>query len=218
MKGLMVRFVRDDEGQDLMVHALLATVIALVVFVGASLAGTSLNSWYTNISKTVDKWGALALSKPIGRSGMEPAPSGAAGSGGQGANECRAGCGTSPARRDQTLHPSLKEDRLSLRRGSKERRSTPVEHRSSQEPCITDLRYGRPSFPRSELPVHRSSASMTGGSAYHARAQGSRRHGCPMVHWSIWDWHLPSLLSDGSRPTLSSLCDLGLASTQDQLF
>jgi Flp pilus assembly pilin Flp len=61
MKGLMVRFVREDEGQDLIEYALLATVIALVVFVGASLAGTSLNSWYTNISKTVDKWGALAL-------------------------------------------------------------------------------------------------------------------------------------------------------------
>jgi pilus assembly protein Flp/PilA len=61
MKGLMVRFVREDEGQDLIEYALLATVIALVVFVGASLAGTSLNAWYTNISTTVDKWGALAL-------------------------------------------------------------------------------------------------------------------------------------------------------------
>jgi Flp pilus assembly pilin Flp len=40
MKGLMVRFVREDAGQDLIEYALLATVIALVVFVGASLAGT----------------------------------------------------------------------------------------------------------------------------------------------------------------------------------
>ena len=61
MKSLMVRFDREDEGQDLIEYALLATVIALVVFVGASLAGTSLNSWYTNIITTVDKWGALAL-------------------------------------------------------------------------------------------------------------------------------------------------------------
>jgi Flp pilus assembly pilin Flp len=61
MKGLMVRFVREDEGQDLIEYALLATVIALVVFVGASLAGTSLNTWYANISTTVDKWGKDAL-------------------------------------------------------------------------------------------------------------------------------------------------------------
>jgi pilus assembly protein Flp/PilA len=61
MKSLLVRFVREDEGQDLIEYALLATVIALVVFGGASLAGTSLNTWYTNISTTVDKWGKDAL-------------------------------------------------------------------------------------------------------------------------------------------------------------
>jgi Flp pilus assembly pilin Flp len=61
MKGLMVRFVREDEGQDLIEYALLATVIALVVFIGASAAGTSLNGWYNNISATVDKWAANAL-------------------------------------------------------------------------------------------------------------------------------------------------------------
>jgi Flp pilus assembly pilin Flp len=61
MKSLMVRFVREDEGQDLIEYALLCTVIALVVFVGASLAGTSLNAWYTNISGTVDNWAAKAV-------------------------------------------------------------------------------------------------------------------------------------------------------------
>jgi len=61
MKGLAIRFVREDEGQDLIEYALLATVIALVVFVGASAAGTSLNTWYANISTTVDNWAALAL-------------------------------------------------------------------------------------------------------------------------------------------------------------
>jgi Flp pilus assembly pilin Flp len=40
---------------------MLATVIALVVFVGASLAGTSLNTWYSNISGTIDGWAALAI-------------------------------------------------------------------------------------------------------------------------------------------------------------
>jgi pilus assembly protein Flp/PilA len=61
MKGLMVRFVREDEGQDLIEYALLATVIALVVFVGASAAGTSLNTWYGNIGTTVSNWAANAL-------------------------------------------------------------------------------------------------------------------------------------------------------------
>jgi pilus assembly protein Flp/PilA len=61
MKSLFVRFVREDEGQDLIEYAMLATVIALVVFVGASLAGTSLNTWYSNISGTVDGWAALAI-------------------------------------------------------------------------------------------------------------------------------------------------------------
>ena len=61
MKGLMVRFVREDAGQDLIEYALLATVIALVVFVGASMAGTSLNTWYANISGTIDNWAALAV-------------------------------------------------------------------------------------------------------------------------------------------------------------
>jgi Flp pilus assembly pilin Flp len=61
MKGLMVRFVREDEGQDLIEYALLATMIALAVFIGAQMAGVSLNTWYTNISTTVDKWAANAL-------------------------------------------------------------------------------------------------------------------------------------------------------------
>jgi len=60
MKSLMVRFVREDEGQDLIEYALLATVIALVVFVGASATGVSLNNWYTNISNRITGWAALA--------------------------------------------------------------------------------------------------------------------------------------------------------------
>jgi Flp pilus assembly pilin Flp len=61
MKGLMVRFVREDEGQDLIEYALLATVIAMAVFVGASFAGTQLNTWYNNIGTTVGNWAAQAL-------------------------------------------------------------------------------------------------------------------------------------------------------------
>lgn len=61
MKSLFVRFVREDEGQDLIEYAMLATVVALVVYTGASAAGTALNTWYTNIGTTVTKWAANAL-------------------------------------------------------------------------------------------------------------------------------------------------------------
>jgi pilus assembly protein Flp/PilA len=61
MKSLIVRFVREDEGQDLIEYAMLATVIALVVFAGASAAGNSLNTWYTNLGTTLTKWAANAL-------------------------------------------------------------------------------------------------------------------------------------------------------------
>jgi pilus assembly protein Flp/PilA len=58
MKSLMFRLVREDEGQDLIEYALLCTVIALVVFVGASLAGTNLNLWFTNIGTKIGVWAA----------------------------------------------------------------------------------------------------------------------------------------------------------------
>jgi len=59
MKSLFVRFVREDEGQDLIEYALLCTVIAMVVFVGASLTGTQLNDWFTAIGNKIQTWVAL---------------------------------------------------------------------------------------------------------------------------------------------------------------
>jgi Flp pilus assembly pilin Flp len=58
MKGLFVRFVREDEGQDLIEYALLATFIAIVAAVGAGLTGTSLNTWYTDLSTYIDTMAA----------------------------------------------------------------------------------------------------------------------------------------------------------------
>ncbi len=60
MKNLIARFVRDEEGQDLIEYALLATLIALVVAVGAEALGTNLNTWYTNMSTKVAGWAAKA--------------------------------------------------------------------------------------------------------------------------------------------------------------
>ena len=54
MRELMARFVREDEGQDLIEYALLCTLIALVVYIGAQLLGTALNNWYDTVATNVD--------------------------------------------------------------------------------------------------------------------------------------------------------------------
>ena len=59
MKSLIVRFVREEEGQDLIEYALLATFISLVASAGATLAGASLDAWYTAVSGSIDAMAAL---------------------------------------------------------------------------------------------------------------------------------------------------------------
>ena len=54
MKSLIVRFVREDQGQDLIEYALLATFLSLAAAVGAGAAGTALDSWYNAIGGKVD--------------------------------------------------------------------------------------------------------------------------------------------------------------------
>jgi Flp pilus assembly pilin Flp len=58
MKTLFVRFVRNDEGQDLIEYAMLGTVIALTVYAGASTMATSLKGWYEALGTKVDGWAA----------------------------------------------------------------------------------------------------------------------------------------------------------------
>ncbi len=60
MKNLIARFVREEEGQDLIEYALLATLIALVAAVGAQALGTNLNTWYNNMATKVAGWAAKA--------------------------------------------------------------------------------------------------------------------------------------------------------------
>jgi pilus assembly protein Flp/PilA len=60
MKNLIARFVRDEEGQDLIEYALLATLIALAAAVGAQTLGTNLNTWYNNMATKVSGWAAKA--------------------------------------------------------------------------------------------------------------------------------------------------------------
>jgi pilus assembly protein Flp/PilA len=60
MKSLLTRLVREEEGQDLIEYALLATLIALVAGVGATTLGTNLNDWYDKMATKVTTWTAKA--------------------------------------------------------------------------------------------------------------------------------------------------------------
>jgi pilus assembly protein Flp/PilA len=55
MKALLKRFVREEEGQDLIEYALLAGFISLVAIAAITGVGQGLNSVYGNINGTVSK-------------------------------------------------------------------------------------------------------------------------------------------------------------------
>jgi Flp pilus assembly pilin Flp len=50
VKNLVARLLRDEEGQDLIEYALLASFVSLVAVTGATLLGTALNNWYSVVA------------------------------------------------------------------------------------------------------------------------------------------------------------------------
>jgi pilus assembly protein Flp/PilA len=54
MKALVKRFVRNEEGQDLIEYALLAGFISLVAVVAITNVGVGVNGVYGNIDAQVD--------------------------------------------------------------------------------------------------------------------------------------------------------------------
>jgi pilus assembly protein Flp/PilA len=54
LQSLFSRLVRDEQGQDLIEYALLATFVALVAIVGATALGSALNNWYKQVASNVD--------------------------------------------------------------------------------------------------------------------------------------------------------------------
>ena len=54
MKSLMVRFIREEAGQDLIEYALLASFLSVAAAAGATAAGGALNSWYLALQAKVD--------------------------------------------------------------------------------------------------------------------------------------------------------------------
>jgi pilus assembly protein Flp/PilA len=55
MTQLIARFVRNDEGQDLIEYVLIGALVTIAVVAGATALGTSLNSWYQNMATWVSQ-------------------------------------------------------------------------------------------------------------------------------------------------------------------
>ena len=53
MKALFTRFVREDQGQDLIEYALLGSFVSLAAYVGADFLGRELNIWYNSVGNAV---------------------------------------------------------------------------------------------------------------------------------------------------------------------
>ena len=62
---MITRLLRDDQGQDLIEYVLLGSFIALVALGGATLLGTNINTWYSNVATWVR---TQATSGPLGGS------------------------------------------------------------------------------------------------------------------------------------------------------
>ena len=54
MKNVIVRFVRDDQGQDLIEYVLIGSFVSIGALAGATALGGSLDGWYNAISAWVD--------------------------------------------------------------------------------------------------------------------------------------------------------------------
>ena len=59
MGQVIVRLMREDEGQDLIEYVLLASFIAAGVVAGATFLGTNLDAWYSGVGT----WASKQVSK-----------------------------------------------------------------------------------------------------------------------------------------------------------
>ena len=53
MKNLIARFVRDEQGQDLIEYALLGSFVSLAAYAAADALGKGLNGWYDKTEDAV---------------------------------------------------------------------------------------------------------------------------------------------------------------------
>jgi len=55
MKAVLLRLVRNDEGQDLIEYVLIGTLVSIAVVIGAGALGTQLNGWYSSLAAWVGR-------------------------------------------------------------------------------------------------------------------------------------------------------------------
>jgi Flp pilus assembly pilin Flp len=51
--NLITRFIRDDQGQDLIEYALLGAFVSLAAVAGATILGNGLNNWYNELGTAI---------------------------------------------------------------------------------------------------------------------------------------------------------------------
>jgi Flp pilus assembly pilin Flp len=54
MKNLIARFVRDEQGQDLIEYALLGSFVSLAAYAGADYLGDQYNIWFSSVGGAVN--------------------------------------------------------------------------------------------------------------------------------------------------------------------
>jgi pilus assembly protein Flp/PilA len=54
LRTLFSRLLHDEQGQDLIEYALLATFVSLVAIAGATALGSALSNWYQQVSSRVN--------------------------------------------------------------------------------------------------------------------------------------------------------------------
>jgi pilus assembly protein Flp/PilA len=62
LKNTFLRLLHDEQGQDLIEYALLATFVSLVAITGATALGNALNNWYTAVASQVNTAAGSATS------------------------------------------------------------------------------------------------------------------------------------------------------------
>jgi Flp pilus assembly pilin Flp len=50
MKRLFARFIRDDQGQDLIEYILIGSFVSIGALLGATALGLQIDAWYTRLS------------------------------------------------------------------------------------------------------------------------------------------------------------------------
>jgi Flp pilus assembly pilin Flp len=55
MKQLIAKFIRDEQGQDIIEYALLGSFVSFGAYAGATVLGTAYNTWMTAVGGSVGK-------------------------------------------------------------------------------------------------------------------------------------------------------------------